>query len=122
MQNLLSRLVGISLLVATAPTMALIAMVLWLESRGPIFHRYMRIDQSGGTFEAWCFNIYRLAQPNEASATQHLTAIGRVLWWARLDQLPIVINLACGTARIAFAKTSRPGTNRRLEITIVAGQ
>jgi len=120
MQNIVNRLVGISVLVGTAPTLALVALVLRLGSRGPIFHRYMRTDQSGRAFEAWAFRIYRVTSPSGATISPQLTAIGRFLWWTRLSDLPIVINLSGGSARVAVNWSSKSKGASRIDITVVA--
>ena len=122
MQNLFSRLLGILLLVAMAPTMALGALAVRLESRGPVLRRYARIDRRGRTFDAWAFRIHKAAVPNGTSIAPQLTVIGRVLWWTRLDELPIVFNLVAGTARIAFGRESTRRNKSGIEITIVANK
>jgi lipopolysaccharide/colanic/teichoic acid biosynthesis glycosyltransferase len=122
MQNIVSRLIGILLLIATAPTMALVAVSIRLGSKGPILLRYTRRDRGGRTFEGWVFRVHVVTPPNQVIIAPQFTAIGRLLWRTRLDELPILISLAAGTARLLIRRRTKPGAGFRLEISSVAAK
>jgi polysaccharide biosynthesis protein PslA len=120
MQNFSDRLVGILLLIATLPTIALIALAVRVSSGRPIFCRSARIDQNGRAYEAWVFRVKRLGSPTDMTSAPRFTAIGSFLWSARLDELPIVISLAKGTARLGPSRASDPGSGSAFGLTILA--
>jgi hypothetical protein len=86
MQGLFSRLLGVALLVAAAPTFALAALAVRLGSKGPILCRCARIDDAGRRFAVWAFRVH--ASSDDGTISGQFTAIGRLLWWTRIDELP----------------------------------
>jgi lipopolysaccharide/colanic/teichoic acid biosynthesis glycosyltransferase len=120
MQNFFNCLIGSILLAATAPTMALVALVIGLTSGKPIFHRRARIDEYGRTYVAWAFRTKGPSAPDEVRSSAQFTAVGRLLWVTRLDELPIVLNLASGTAKIGLRRIASPGFYFPVALTILA--
>ena len=111
------RFLGVVLLVLTAPVLGLIALAVKLESRGPVFRRHLRADENGHRIETRSFRIYREADGSGALPTL-TTAVGWFLWWTGLEELPVVLDLAVGRARIAAAHGD-PGMPN-IQITIAA--
>ena len=86
-------------LLATAPLMALIALAIKLESRGPVFFRQERVGLQGRAFTLIKFRTMR--EGNAASEwvgdnEDRITVIGRLLRKFRLDELPQFLNIVRG--------------------------
>ena len=50
-------------LLVLVPLLALIAVLIKLDSRGPVFFRQRRIGRAGQPFEIWKFRMLRHAPP-----------------------------------------------------------
>jgi exopolysaccharide biosynthesis polyprenyl glycosylphosphotransferase len=96
----MSLIVAAAGLVLVAPLMALIALAVKLESRGPVFFRQERIGRHGKRFSLIKFRTMRPAA-SEVSAwvrdnADRITRVGRVLRKFRLDELPQFLNILRG--------------------------
>ena len=83
-----------ALLVVTAPLLALAALAIRLESRGPVFYRQLRVGRDGRPFELWKL---RTMVPGAESmgagiyvleGDPRITRVGRLLRRFSLDELP----------------------------------
>jgi lipopolysaccharide/colanic/teichoic acid biosynthesis glycosyltransferase len=103
---------GLDLLVASlalalaAPLLALAAILIKLESRGPVFYRQRRVGRGGEPFELWKL---RTMVPGAESmgagiyvveGDPRITRTGRVLRRFSLDELPNLINVLRGEMAI----------------------
>jgi sugar transferase (PEP-CTERM system associated) len=89
-------------LVLGLPVMALIAIALKLDSKGPIIYRQKRVGQDGRLFDLYKFRSmkvdsdpasqYRPAQEND----DRITRVGQLLRRTRLDELPQLYNILRG--------------------------
>ncbi|MCA9475910.1 MAG: sugar transferase, partial [Nitrospira sp.] len=84
-----------------APLFLLIALLIKLDSRGPVFFKQVRIGKGFREFTLYKFRTMvkdfsgpRLGQVQEES--QHLTRVGGVLRKYRLNELPQLINVLKG--------------------------
>ena len=87
-------------LVVLAPVLALIALVIKLDSRGPVFFVHERVGRGGRRFPLVKF---RTMHPARRSTSQwardneaRLTRVGRWLRRYRLDELPQLMNVVRG--------------------------
>ena len=87
-------------LVALAPLLAVIAVIVMLDSRGPAFFVQRRAGVHGR-----CFSLvkFRTMHPGPDTRSQwevdnldRITRVGRVLRAFRLDELPQLVNVVCG--------------------------
>jgi lipopolysaccharide/colanic/teichoic acid biosynthesis glycosyltransferase len=94
------------LLVVTAPVLALAAIAIRLESRGPVFYRQLRVGRDGEPFELWKL---RTMVPGAESigaglyvleGDPRITRTGRLLRRFSLDELPNLINVLKGDMAI----------------------
>jgi len=124
LKDCLDRLFGAVLLVAAAPLLAILALVIRLESPGPAFFRQDRAGHHGRLFTMYklrtmCDGAERmraeLADGNEADgllfkmpADPRITRIGRFLRRSSLDELPQLINVLRGDMSIIGPRPALP--------------
>lgn len=97
----LDLLVAIPALLMLAPLMAVIAVLIALDSRGSIFFRQTRTGQGGKLFNIYKFRTMHVCENGErimqARANDpRVTRIGRALRRTSLDELPQLINVIAG--------------------------
>ena len=94
-------LAGLLLLLAS-PLLALAALAIRLESRGPVFYRQQRVGREGRPFELWKL---RTMVPGAESmgagiyivdGDARITRVGRLLRRFSLDELPNLVNVLRG--------------------------
>ena len=111
---------GFDLLVAGAaflvfsPVMLLIAIAIWLEDRGPIFYRQIRMGLDGKPFEIVKFRSMRVGAENETGAVwaekddPRRTRVGRLIRPWSLDELPQLWNVLNGDMSVVGPRPERP--------------
>ena len=102
----LDLLVASLALALAAPLLALAAILIKLESRGPVFYRQRRVGRAGEPFELWKL---RTMVPGAESmgagiyvveGDPRITRTGRLLRRFSLDELPNLINVLRGEMAI----------------------
>lgn len=112
---LLDRMLGVAALLVALPLMILIALVVKLSSRGPVFFTQSRVGRGGRLFTIYKFRTMgvdaeELLTCDPALAARHrrndfklavgddvrVTGVGRVLRKTSLDELPQLINIIKG--------------------------
>jgi exopolysaccharide biosynthesis polyprenyl glycosylphosphotransferase len=107
-------LVGGLLLVLMVPIMALIAMMVWLDSGRPILLRQVRIGQRGRPFVIHKFRTMRRDAESDGQAVwatpndRRVTRIGRALRLSRLDELPQLWDVVRGAMSLIGPRPERP--------------
>jgi lipopolysaccharide/colanic/teichoic acid biosynthesis glycosyltransferase len=95
-----------ALLLLASPLLALAALAIRLESRGPVFYRQQRVGRDGESFELWKL---RTMVPGAESmgagiyiveGDTRITRVGRLLRRFSLDELPNLINVMRGEMAI----------------------
>jgi lipopolysaccharide/colanic/teichoic acid biosynthesis glycosyltransferase len=90
------------LLAITSPLLALAALAIRLESRGPVFYRQLRVGRDGEQFKLWKL---RTMVPGAESmgagvyviqGDPRITRVGRLLRRFSLDELPNLVNVLRG--------------------------
>jgi lipopolysaccharide/colanic/teichoic acid biosynthesis glycosyltransferase len=98
----LDVLLATLLLVVAAPLLALAALAIRLESRGPVFYRQRRVGRHGRPFELWKL---RTMVPGAESmgagvyvleGDPRITRVGRLLRRFSFDELPNLVNVLRG--------------------------
>lgn len=95
----------LSLMVLALP-LALIALLVRLDSRGPVFFRQQRIGRDGNYFRVWKFRTMVDAAESQGLGVTvsqddwRITRVGRVLRDWGLDELPQLINVVRGEMSI----------------------
>ena len=91
--------VGISsaLLLITLPVIAFTAILVCLESPGPVFERRRRIGKSGRPFALLRFRTLPIApEPHRATEKPGYTRVGAVIHRLCIDELPQLLNVLRG--------------------------
>jgi len=90
------------LLSALLPFLALVAVLIKLDSRGPVFFRQERIGANGRPFTVWKFRTMVQGAISKGAGifvTQddpRITRLGKCLRALSIDELPQLINVLCG--------------------------
>jgi lipopolysaccharide/colanic/teichoic acid biosynthesis glycosyltransferase len=100
-------------LVLLLPLFILVAILIKLDSRGPIFFRHYRIGKNGKHFMLWKFRSMRTDAPEyEASPRSvvdcRLTRIGRLIRRLSVDELPQLINVLKGDMSLVGPRPEMP--------------
>jgi sugar transferase (PEP-CTERM system associated) len=102
------------LLLASLPAMALTALLIRLESSGPILYRQERIGQHGRPFTIFKFRSMRTdaesdGKPKWAGQNDdRTTRVGRIIRKLRIDELPQVFNVFMGDMSFVGPRPERP--------------
>jgi exopolysaccharide biosynthesis polyprenyl glycosylphosphotransferase len=96
----LSVVVAVTALTVGLPLMALIALAIKLDSRGPVFFVQERVGLRGRRFPLLKFRTMRVAEPSLETMIRdnvsRVTRVGAVLRRYRLDEIPQFINILRG--------------------------
>jgi lipopolysaccharide/colanic/teichoic acid biosynthesis glycosyltransferase len=95
-----------ALLAITSPLLALAALAIRLESRGPVFYRQLRVGRHGEPFQLW--KLRTMVPGAEAMGAgiyviegdARITRVGRLLRRFSLDELPNLVNVLKGEMAI----------------------
>ncbi len=106
--------IAIAVMIALVPVVPVIALLIWLEDRGPIFYRQERMGLDGSSFLIVKFRSMRV----NAEATSgpvwavrddpRRTRIGSFLRRTSLDELPQIWNVLMGDMSIVGPRPERP--------------
>ncbi|WP_051931692.1 sugar transferase [Clostridium sp. KNHs214] len=101
MKRFLDVLFSAVLLIILSPLLLIIAMLIKLNSRGPVFFTQMRIGRKNNLFKFYKFRTMRVGTPNVATdklgdAKSYITSVGKVLRKTSLDEIPQLINILKG--------------------------
>lgn len=86
----------------TAPVLALLALLIKLDSPGPVFFRQKRVGKGKTFFAIYKFRTMRSDAPKDVpthllqNPGRHITRMGGFLRKTSLDELPQLINIAKG--------------------------
>jgi lipopolysaccharide/colanic/teichoic acid biosynthesis glycosyltransferase len=109
-------------LIVFGPLMALIAVLIKLESPGPVFFKQKRVGKDERPFEVWKFRSMTVAEAGEERVETavedidsfvyqpkgRMTRVGRVLRACSLDEMPNLINVLRGEMHIVGPRPDEP--------------
>lgn len=123
-KRLLDLVVGLLLLVLSAPVFLLIAAAVRLSSPGPVFFRQQRLGENGRPIEIFKFRTLLCNDDSDETWTvgndDRRTFVGRHLRSTGLDELPQLINVLRGDMSLVGPRPERPHFAHRFA-TEVAG-
>lgn len=101
MYNLLQRLIALISLILLSPLFIVVAILIKIESKGPVFFKQERIGKNNENFTIYKFRSMRTDTPDVATHLLDnpdifITKIGGFLRRTSLDELPQLINILKG--------------------------
>lgn len=123
-KRLLDIAVSVVALVLLVPLVLLIGLVIWLDSRGPVFFNSIRVGQNGRQFVMYKFRTMVVDAEEQLSKLQHrnlggnllikipndprITHVGRLLRESSLDELPQLLNVLKGEMSLVGPRPQYP--------------
>lgn len=113
-KRLIDIIVSLALLIITLPIMVITAIVIKLDSEGPVFYKQERITLNNQPFDILKFRSMSadaevksgpvLAQSNDSRVTK----VGKFIRATRIDELPQLINVLKGDMSLVGPRPERP--------------
>jgi sugar transferase (PEP-CTERM system associated) len=113
-KRLFDLLVSAAMLVVCLPVMALAALLIKLESPGPVLYRQERVGQGCRTFtifkfRSMCVDAEKDGKPRWAGQNDsRVTLTGRFIRRTRIDELPQIFNVFFGDMSFVGPRPERP--------------
>jgi lipopolysaccharide/colanic/teichoic acid biosynthesis glycosyltransferase len=109
--DLLVAVVGLCLF---SPWLLLVGVLIKLDSPGPILYGGGRIGKDGKPFKMFKFRTMVVNADQMGSALTHggdprVTRVGRILRKWKIDEIPQLINVACGEMSLVGPRPESPG-------------
>lgn len=113
---------GLILLTVSFPFWLLIALIIKLDSEGPIFYKQQRVGQGGNLFNIIKFRSmikdaekYTGPTWTKSDEDPRITKIGRFLRKTRIDEIPQLWNILKGEMSFVGPRAERPEFHKELE-------
>jgi sugar transferase (PEP-CTERM system associated) len=112
-KRLFDVVAALLLLLATWPVMAVAALCIWAEDRGPVLYKQVRVGRSWNLFQVYKFRSMRTdaerdgprwADKNDA----RITGVGAFIRKVRIDELPQIFNVLRGQMSFIGPRPERP--------------
>lgn len=107
-------ILGALFLIVALPIMAIIAIAIKLDSKGPIFFQQDREGYNNNIFKVWKFRSMNVTEGDEitqVSATdKRVTRVGAFLRRTSLDELPQLLNILKGEMSLVGPRPHAPST------------
>jgi lipopolysaccharide/colanic/teichoic acid biosynthesis glycosyltransferase len=108
MRRVLDILVVLAWLLLTAPLLLLVAILIKLDSPGPVLYTSEMIGRGGRRFRLYRFRTMSPAQPGQTTAEERLTRSGRFIRNCSLDHLPTLLNILTGDLAVIGPRPMEP--------------
>jgi lipopolysaccharide/colanic/teichoic acid biosynthesis glycosyltransferase len=109
--NLPGRAIAGLTLIAISPLLAVCAVAIWLEDRGPVFFRQRRIGRNGEPFLLLKLRTMRSSTRGgsiTAGGDSRITAVGKLLRDYKVDELPQLWNVFRGDMTLVGPRPEVP--------------
>jgi lipopolysaccharide/colanic/teichoic acid biosynthesis glycosyltransferase len=112
-KRLLDAAAGAAGVAATWPVLAGAALLVKLDSKGPVFYRGTRVGKDGKPFRILKFrtmveNAERMGPLNVGDTDDRVTRVGRVLRTTKLDELPQLLSVLKGDMSLVGPRPDVP--------------
>ncbi|MBO5746227.1 MAG: sugar transferase [Clostridia bacterium] len=113
LKRLFDIFVSFAMLLVLMPVFIVIAVIIKIDSRGPVFYRQVRVTQYGKIFRIFKFrtmvqNADKIGTQVTVNNDSRVTKIGRFLRKYRLDELPQLIDVLRGTMTFVGVRPEVP--------------
>jgi sugar transferase (PEP-CTERM system associated) len=110
---ILHRLVALIGAILSLPLAIVTALLIKLESRGPVLYRQERVGRNGRTFMVMKFRSMRVDAERDGpvwarSADDRVTRVGRIIRKIRVDEIPQFWNILKGEMNFVGPRPERP--------------
>ncbi len=106
--------VALTAFIVFSPVMLIVAIIIKLEDRGPVFYRQERMGLDGKPFDIFKFRSMRVGAENESGAKwaekddPRRTRVGRFIRKTSIDELPQLLNVLLGDMSVVGPRPERP--------------
>ena len=113
-KRLFDMVCAVALIVLSWPLMLVTALLIRLESAGPVLYRQERVGLNGRLFNvvkfrSMCANAEKDGEPRwAAQGDQRVTRVGRVIRKLRIDELPQLFSVLGGDMSLVGPRPERP--------------
>ncbi|MFN8113697.1 MAG: sugar transferase [Solirubrobacterales bacterium] len=117
----LDLVVGVAAAIVSLPLIALGAIAIKLNDRGPVFYRQVRVGERGREFKILKLRTMRSGAQAKSSqqwsgaGDDRVTAVGRVLRRLHIDELPQIVNVLRGDMTLVGPRPEQPQITAELE-------
>ncbi len=119
LKRVFDLLLGGLMLIALAPVMLVIAVVIRLDSPGPVFFRQPREGYAGRPFDVWKFRSLQHGQADLGAVIpvtegdSRVSRVGRLLRKTSLDEVPQLLNVLQGQMSLVGPRPHAVGARNR---------
>jgi sugar transferase (PEP-CTERM system associated) len=123
-RRFVSLLFAVALLLLLSPVMLIAALLIKIDSPGPVFYTQKRVGKNGKVFDIVKFRSMRKDAEGGGVARwavksdPRVTRVGKVIRLARIDELPQLFNVLRGDIDIVGPRPERPEFVEKLSILI----
>ena len=113
LKRLVDFLIAAAGLVVLLPFLLLVALLIKLDSPGPIFFRQERVGLKGKPFRIFKFRsmvngAYKMGSRLTTKRDPRVTRVGQILRWFKIDELPQLINVLVGEMSLIGPRPEDP--------------
>lgn len=117
-KRFLDLIIAFTALLLTVVFWPLIAIIIKIESKGPVFFKQIREGKNGKTFTIYKFRTMKTTNNDfkpTAEKDDRITKFGNFMRKTRIDELPQIINILNGTMSLIGPRPERPELAKELE-------
>jgi lipopolysaccharide/colanic/teichoic acid biosynthesis glycosyltransferase len=108
--DLIASAIGLAVV---SPVMAIVAILVKLDSAGPVFHVAERVGEGGRIFRLYKFRTMTVGSDRSGPAITtsddaRITRVGRILRRTKLDELPQLLNVLNGDMSLVGPRPESP--------------
>lgn len=113
LKRLFDIVFAIAVLCIVSPLFLIIAAVVRIESRGPVFFKHTRVGRNGVEFKMWKFRTmvdgsHLNGQQLTTDGDKRITRVGKILRRLSLDELPQLLNVLSGDMSVVGPRPEIP--------------
>ena len=113
LKRLVDFLIAAGGLLVLLPFLLLVALLIKLDSTGPVFFRQERVGLKGRTFRIFKFRsmvngAYKMGSRLTTKRDPRVTRVGQILRWFKIDELPQLINVLVGEMSLIGPRPEDP--------------